>query len=297
MRANVRLLLSDGRSEVLGPGDIIGRMWSATLRLDDPHVSEAHALVSLRGQALKLLALRGRFLVNGQPLTEVDLAEGQRLSLSPETELLVAEVALPQWVLGLEAKGLPRQALSATCSLVAWPHPRLVPGAQANADAVLWSTGEAWMVRPRGEASEPLVPEQRVQIGGLELLPVRIPLAHAGQAHTRHGVDSPLHIIARFDTVHIQRAGSAPLVLSGLHARLISELIAIGGPVSWEGLAAELWADDVEREQLRRRWDVNLVRLRHRLRDAGVRPDLVQSSRLGLVELVLHPLDTVEDCS
>lgn len=46
MRANVRLLLSDGRSEVLGPGDIIGRMWSATLRLDDPHVSEAHALVS-----------------------------------------------------------------------------------------------------------------------------------------------------------------------------------------------------------------------------------------------------------
>ena len=89
MRATVRLRLPDGSVDHLGPGDIIGRTWTAALRLDDPGVSEAHALVSLRGETLKLLALRGRFLVDGQPSVDVDLAPGQHLRISQETELVV----------------------------------------------------------------------------------------------------------------------------------------------------------------------------------------------------------------
>ena len=42
-------------------------MWSAALHLDDPRVSEAHAMVSIRGSELKLLALRGRFQIDGLP--------------------------------------------------------------------------------------------------------------------------------------------------------------------------------------------------------------------------------------
>ena len=71
----------------LVPGDLVGRIWSAALRLDDPGVSEAHALVSLRGEELWLLGLRGRFLVEGQPRTEVAMAPGMRVRLSPLTEL------------------------------------------------------------------------------------------------------------------------------------------------------------------------------------------------------------------
>ncbi len=60
VRPLARFLAPDGRSELLGPGDIIGRMPTATLTINDPHVSEAHALVSLRGSELKLPGLRGR---------------------------------------------------------------------------------------------------------------------------------------------------------------------------------------------------------------------------------------------
>ena len=64
MRARVRLRLDSGEVRQLVSGDIIGRIWGAALRLDDPQISEAHALVSMRGTALKLLALRGRFVVD-----------------------------------------------------------------------------------------------------------------------------------------------------------------------------------------------------------------------------------------
>jgi pSer/pThr/pTyr-binding forkhead associated (FHA) protein len=49
MLATVRLRLPDGSTTTLAPGDIIGRMASAALVLDDGRVSEAHAMVSLRG--------------------------------------------------------------------------------------------------------------------------------------------------------------------------------------------------------------------------------------------------------
>ena len=48
----------DGDRHVLGVGDLIGRLPSAALVVDDPRVSEAHAIVSLRRAALHLLALR-----------------------------------------------------------------------------------------------------------------------------------------------------------------------------------------------------------------------------------------------
>ncbi len=67
MRAFVRFQLPDGTQRDLYPGDIIGRLWSAALHVDDARVSEAHALVSLRGRELQLLALRGRFAVDSTP--------------------------------------------------------------------------------------------------------------------------------------------------------------------------------------------------------------------------------------
>ena len=49
MRPAVHLRLPDGRTAVLGHGDLIGRLESAALPLADPRISEAHAMVSLRG--------------------------------------------------------------------------------------------------------------------------------------------------------------------------------------------------------------------------------------------------------
>jgi hypothetical protein len=65
-----------GRIWHLRPGDIVGRMPTAALQLNDPRVSEAHGLVSLRGYRLRLLSLRGRFAVAGRPTTDLELEPG-----------------------------------------------------------------------------------------------------------------------------------------------------------------------------------------------------------------------------
>ena len=60
MRPHARVLDHRGAVHELAAGDLIGRLPSSRLRFGDARVSEAHALVSLRGSELKLLGLRER---------------------------------------------------------------------------------------------------------------------------------------------------------------------------------------------------------------------------------------------
>ena len=295
MRACVTFRLPAGEHALLSPGDLIGRIWSAALHLDDPGVSEAHALVSLRGEQLKLLALRGRFSVDGQVLSELELAPGQQIRLSRETVLQVVSVQLPESVIAVEGDGLPRQSLTGTCSLSLRPHPRLLPGDHPDADARFWISGEGWRLRV-GAITQPLLPGE-VQVGGWTLRVVMVDLALTAHDRTRHdaAVDAPLRIVAHFDTGHLLREGQPPVVLSGHSARILSEVIAMGGSAPWEVVARELFPGSGDRDGLRRRWDVCMLRLRNRLKEAGIRGDLVRSSRGGQVELLLQSGDVVED--
>jgi hypothetical protein len=102
-------------------------------------------------------------------------------------------------------------------------------------------------------------------------------------------------VIACFDTVEIHREGESTVVLGGLSAQLISELVAFAGPVAWPTVARALWPRDDEEASLRRRWDVALVRLRARLRAERIRPDLVHADGSGQVTLLLRACDRVED--
>ena len=92
LRAFVTFRQRTGELRELVPGDLIGRIWTAALSIPDPLVSEAHAMVSLREGALKLLGLRGRLAVGGRAVTEVTLSAGLKIGLSPRTELEVVEV-------------------------------------------------------------------------------------------------------------------------------------------------------------------------------------------------------------
>lgn len=287
--------LIDGRIATLTPGDIVGRTWSAALRIDDPHVSEAHAMLSLRGEELVLLSLRRRLYVDGKAADTVALRPGLRVRLAPEVELRVVELSVPGEVLSLSGPGLPPTVLSGTCSLVFAPQPRLVPGLSPEARAVFWATDERWRVRVGGGSAQELVAGATLRVEGQDFRAGAVALERAAQAATRIDHAAPLRVVAHFDTVHIHRGGGAPLVLSGQLARLISELVSVGAPLAWTELAAAQWPQIEDRDQLRRRWDVLLARLRERLRDGGVRPDLVQSTRVGLVELVLQDGDSVED--
>ena len=296
MRSYVRLRLPDGGLCELGHGDLIGRLWTAALCLDDARVSEAHAMVSLRGQELCLLALRRRFVVAAEVRSEVVLEPGMRIELAEGLAVEVEELMLPDELLALEAEGLPRQTLPRVSSIVTKPHLQLVPRYLADAPAHVWSLGDRWRVRVGQGKTQEIEPGARFEIEGTEIRVVTVPLASAGEVATRvaGGIHAPLVILTRYESVHIQREGEPVVVLSGIAARMISELAAFGGPVGWEVAAREVWDED-DRLALRRKWDIALTRLRRKLRDARIRGDLIRADGNGNVELCLAQGDRVED--
>lgn len=296
MQASARIRLSDGTVETLFAGDLIGRTWAAALRLDDPDISEAHAMLSLRGERLWLLALRRRFRVDGEAREAIALSEGTRIQLAPRILMQVEQVHLPERVLGLEGDGLTRQVLIGTSSLVEDPRPRLVPGRQEGAVAVFWLTDDRWRARVEDQNFE-LEPGMTIHGRAGVYRAVEVPIASASQPPTRAEDLGPLRLVCSYDTVQIHRPGTPVVLLSGQLARVISELASVGQPVAWEELARPHWPQLNDRDALRRRWDGLLIRLRARLREEGLRPDLVLSSGVGLVELVLHEGDRVEDRS
>lgn len=297
MRPHATFVTPDGQRYHLGHGDLIGRLWTAALTVDDARVSEAHAMVSLRGDTLRLLGLRGRFAVEGRPVTEVELSAGLQIALASGLVLQVVDVQLPDHVLALHGPGLGRRVLSGVCSLLLAPRVELVPGYRRGAAAHFWSTGEGWSVQCPGGPAQRLQPGRSIEIGGQTWALEAVALSAAARSATRalDGIHAPIRIVAHFDTVHIHRTAEPTVALGGIPARIVSELVAFGGPTSWEVIAGEIWRDVTDRRALRRKWDVNLSRLRSKLRTARVRTDLVRADGSGHFELLLHPGDRVED--
>ena len=298
MRASATFGLPSGDERSLGHGDLIGRLSAAALRFDDPAISEAHALVSLRGGDLKLLALRGLFAIDGRPRQDAVLRPGLRISLSREIAITVLAVVLPDTVLGLQGDDLPLQPLGGAVSLVLGVRPSLRTRYQHDADAWLWWAETEWRLRVRGQVDRALEPGQPFQVNGRTFEATSMALNDAGEQPTRAagGIQAPLTIRARFDTVHLLRERTPPLVLTGQSARILSELATVGVAIAWEAVAATVWSgDSVDSGELRRRWDIAMVRLRGKLRDAGIRPGLVRADGSGCFELVLAEGDVVVD--
>jgi len=298
MDAFVRLRTPTGTLVDLGPGDVIGRLATAQLVLDDPRISEAHAMVSLRGDALQFLALRGRLCVAGAQHSEVTALPGLRLALASGVELEVVDVVLPVSVLALEGPGLPTQVLLGLASVsVGQPNTEVQRRFVPDADAWLWSAGPSWRLQLRGGQPQPVGVGDQFTCAGKEFClvaaPVQVAAAHATLPDPGGG--GAIRLVARYETVHIHRERLPPVQLVGLPARLLSELTSFGAPVSWQMLATQLWNDASDDAQRRHRLDVALSRLRSRLRDSGLRADLVRTSGTGQLELFLHPGDSVVD--
>ncbi|MFT4979113.1 MAG: hypothetical protein ACI8S6_005023, partial [Myxococcota bacterium] len=297
--AQVTLKTADGARHTLQHGDLIGRLWTARLQLSDPRVSEAHAMISLRGGQLKLLALRGLFAIDGKPRKDIVLAVGQRIAFARDLEVEVIGVSLPVEVMGLSGADLPRQPLPGACFLVLRPNPALVSRPHDGHVAAFWSTGDGWLVRLPGQPPEELTIGWSMEVEGQRFSTVHIGLSQAGQSRTHMigAVSAPMRLELHWDTAYIHRTGLPTLTLRGHHARLLSELASVGTAVSWEHLAALLWRDEVHRDRLRRRFDTVLTRLRSKLRDGGVSPDLISFDGSGNLALVLRPEDTIDDRS
>ena len=285
--------LGDRPAVPLVHGDVLGRLRTAALVVDDPRVSEAHALVSLRGGRLRLLGLRGRFRVHARVTSDVELESGLDVELAKDLVLHVHEVSLPDSLVAVEGPGLPRHVLAGPVTLDTAPMPRLRPGWNPDGAAVLWNLDDTWSIAVGEGAPKPLLPGETVDVGGWPLSAVEVLLSEAGGARTRVGFAASLHLEACVDTVRVLADGGAPLVIGGLPGRVLAELVALAGPVAWHVVAAEVWREN-DHARLRRRWDVTLTRLRERLRALGLRDDLVHTDGAGHVELLLRPGDTTE---
>lgn len=292
---SVRFKLPDDCELTLVPGDIVGRLRSAAGRMSHPQVSEAHALVSLRGRELRLLALRGSLCVDGTPEDEVTLVPGLVVELVPGFALTVLEVTLPERVLSLElADQPPRELCASSYSLVLTPAPDLVPRYLPDAPAYVWSTSETWMIRVGRGREELIQPARSWTIDGVKLRALLMDVDAFASAPTETGPGAwALEIVARFSTVHVRRGRGMPFTIDGLEGRLLAELIALGaGPTPWELVAEQVWPGQPPR---RKRWDTVLYRLRQKLREHGVRDTLARMDGSGNIELHQMPDDRVKD--
>lgn len=294
MRIGVALRQPGAPDTLVAPGQLIGRSAHAALRVDEPRVSGAHALVSLRGPHPLLLALRGRLVVEGRRVTEVVLEVGQRVALARDLALEVAAVHLPREVVGLRGPGLHAPLPGAT-GLATAPL-RLVHPTSSEARGWCWPTDDGQLrVRRPDQPDTVVTPGASFSFDGTPIEVVRQPVARALDtvAGTEHGTG--MRLVLRYDTVHIHQPGHAPLLLEGLPARMFGELASFGVPVEWSVLAAQLWPDAPRPALLRKRLDGALHRLRQRLAQGRARTDLVRATGQGLIELVLDPSDELED--
>jgi hypothetical protein len=294
MRTRVTFRLPEGREVTAGHGDLVGRLASAAVPIDDARISEAHALVSLRGTDLCLLALRGRFAVDGRPTDRVVLLPGMRIHLARRVALEVVEVVIPDAVLALEGPGLPTQMLPNTGSLVLVPETRLEGRYVSGAAATFWTIGSAWRYRIGDGPAQPLAPGDRLVVGErvFEARLVRTQKASSDATLREGRLAAPLQLVCRFDHVTITRRDQGVVTLAGIQARIVSELAEIADPVAWHAVAGGIW--DGDRDTMRRKWDMALARLRRKLRDAGIRQDLVLPDGNGNVQLLLYADDRCE---
>ena len=262
-------------------------------------------MVSLRGSALHLLALRGRFTVNGKPLARVKLVPGIAVQLADGLTLSVVDVALPQSLLAVRMAGMQERVISGVCSLFGTPRAELRPGFHPAALAHLWMDADGVRVRQNGKPDLAMVPGGQTTVAGVHLEVVEMALHDAAEYITTASgsVAVALEVVTRYDTVHIYRENRPAFRLSGISARILSELVSYDAPASWATVAAELWPEDAAQiaaspaahARLRARWDVNLGRLRKKLSKAGIRPELVRSDGHGNVELSLEKEDVLRD--
>lgn len=273
-------------------------MVSSACRLNDSRVSEAHALVSLRGRALRLLALRGEVLIDGAPEDEVELAQGQVLTLGA-TRLAVVEVTVPEDVLALRIDdGEPQELSAGVYALVTRPAVELVPREDDAALARVWSTAEGWCLQTPDGKRENIVAGRSWQLDGVRVAAVLMSVEEAGRTATVGRLGPGLTLVARHTSTHLLRAGRGPVVVDGQPGRVLSELATMGASVDWTVVAHELWPDldpKRDRDLLRRNWDRVMRRLRLKLREHGIREDLVRADGLGNLELVLQTGDRVRD--
>lgn len=255
-------------------------------------------MVSLRGSTLRLIALRGRFALDGQPLQDLELRPGLEVVFATGLSLRVHDVVLPHEVLVLEGDGLARHVLAGVNALYVDPRPRLAQGLLPDAPALLWHDGLGWVLRLEGE-DRPLVAGDTFQIGDTPPF-APCPSRSAKPVTPRRAPSAALIARSRSSRATTRCTSFAKGQLTARARPPRSPHPGASSPPSvcpcrgrpWR---AKYWDDEADVSALRRRFDASLSRLRQKLREARLRADLIRADGAGNFELNLLPADVIQD--
>lgn len=282
--AAARFRLPEGPEVAVLPGGILGRLSTASLRLADPRVSEAHAMVSLRGQELRLLSLRGWLWVDGQHVLEVVLTEGLVVGLCPDLLLTVTEVNLPSTLLALRCPDDSVHPLHAhlgeAASLIGGPPWALVAGHRLEARARL-TVADGWFVSVDAGPPVELLPGGRLCLAGLELGIEEVPFVGGGATQTATQGAPRCGCAVGLNATTFSQGERRVLTLRGRPHQLLAELAAYGPgeQVGWRFVSELIWTDIKEEQGLLNNFHKTLRVLRKKLCESGLPLDLVQSQR------------------
>lgn len=259
--ACVLLTTAEGARHVLLPTAIIGRLAKADLQLHDPTVSEAHALISLRGGEVRLLALRGGLVVDGVPCREIALRRGQVVEIGAVT-LRVTSVTLPTHELALrQGQRLVRLRDAGWLSEDLTVRPTPQQGAP-----YLYPTDEGWSARWGTGLDVPL--HEGDHVGGaavvlLALSPIATTLGGGRAATDRRLVLG--HLVAK-----LEKRGRTIATFTGQkHDMLL--VLAQHTSVEWEDAARGVWGGGVmsDRAIATAKWSKAVLRLKAALVECG----------------------------
>ncbi len=271
-------------------GDLVGRGVRSAVPLEDPRISEGHALVSLRADGFFLLALRGTLWTGGRWGSEVALHPGLQVRLAEGVELRVHEVHVPDIILALEGVGdEPLVLRQATWSLRKDPL-RVRADFEGDADAWIWRTDGQWWART-GEAEGDIAPLEigdvvRVGEHALPVVGVTVAAGREGQTIRTRSAHPPLAIEVLPSVTRI-RSGDRMVELAGRSHdifRHTARLTEERGPVHWTEVAGAIWKVNPTPDN----WYRNRARLAARLRELGLPSDLVTVQQ-GHVRIDLRP--------
>lgn len=253
----------------LVPGDYVGRSPRARLQAGDPHVSEAHALVSLRGGSLRLLALRGRLRLGSAFVNEVELRPGVCVELAPGVTATCEGVQLPPRVMAIDVEGLGEVPLTGTTSIQRGPPPRVVSGVVDGAIAVLWRKGHQWFARDERGKDRAWFDGFVLMDSNPRIVATEVPTSGAGCTMTVP-VSGPVRRLRRLgnDVVVRDPEAGVETPIGGVPGRILAAVLASTDPLHWTDCCAQVWPGDrADAASLRNRLDVGLARLRARLRE------------------------------
>ncbi len=272
----------------------MGRLSVAAVRIADPRVAEAHALVTLRGRGLRLEALQGWLAVGGRHVGGIDLEEGQAIALARGLVVEVEHVVLPRTVLALEFTALPSglpttHELSGSIYSITDVAPGLHPVMDLGAPAHVMSTGDGWCLRMGGPV-ENISPGRRWTVAGWSVRAVALEIGvgeGVAPIEAERREELAMYITTRFNTAYFHVPGRPSFTLVDDPARVVGAMAARERSAPWDVVAQEIWPEVRDLSRLRERWDTALRRLRACLSEAGVRDDLVRSDGAGNIELHL----------